>query len=250
VSPAAVPARGGITWLGHSTVVVEVDGTRLVTDPVLRRRVMHLRRAAPVPAAAIGRLDGVLVSHVHLDHLDLRSLARLERSVPVVVPRGAGRIVRRRGFRQVVEVEAGSELELGAARVAVVPAEHGEVRRWLGAPTPAVGFVVHGSRSVYFAGDTDLFDGMADLGSIDVALLPVAGWGPRVPAGHLDPARAAEALRLLRPAVAVPVHWGTLRTPWAATPDEDAPHRFARLAAETAPDVEIWILGLGETRSF
>src|SRR6478672_9997290 len=99
--PAAV---NRVTWFGHSTVVIEVDGTRLVTDPALRRRIWHLRRSEAVSAAALGELDGILVSHAHFDHLDLASLEQLDRSLPVVVPRGAGRLVTGRGFGRVLEV--------------------------------------------------------------------------------------------------------------------------------------------------
>jgi L-ascorbate metabolism protein UlaG (beta-lactamase superfamily) len=226
---------------------VGLDGTRLLTDPVLRRTVVHLRRAASVPRAAFADVDAVLVSHSHFDHLDLPSLARLDRAVRVVVPRGAGTLLRRRGFRQVVEVDEGDELELGTLRVCAVHADHDSARRPLGVRAQPLGFVVRGSRSVYFAGDTDLFPGMNDLRPIDVALLPVAGWGPTLPVGHLNPHTAAEALLLLRPALAVPIHWGTLRTPLAPPPDDAAPREFSRAAAELAPDVEVRVLQIGET---
>jgi L-ascorbate metabolism protein UlaG (beta-lactamase superfamily) len=111
----------------------------------------------------------------------------------------------------------------------------------------SLGYVVQGSTSVYFAGDTDLFDGMAELGPMDVAVLPVSGWGPKLPPGHLDPRGAAEALRLLRPRIAVPVHWGTYRTPLAARPDDAPAVEFARAAAELAPEVEVRVLAIGET---
>jgi L-ascorbate metabolism protein UlaG (beta-lactamase superfamily) len=88
-----------VTWLGHSTVLLEVDGARLLTDPLLRRRVAHLRRR-DVPVAA-ARIDGVLVSHLHYDHLDIPSLRALGRHVPLVVPRGGGRILRLRRFADV-----------------------------------------------------------------------------------------------------------------------------------------------------
>jgi L-ascorbate metabolism protein UlaG (beta-lactamase superfamily) len=102
---------------------------------------------------------------------------------------------------------------------------------------------------VYFAGDTDAFDEMAQLQPIDVALLPVWGWGPRLGRGHLDPVRAAEALTLLRPRIAVPSQWGTL---WprgmgrVATDRLDQPPvEFARRAAETAPDINVVVLAPG-----
>ena len=233
-----------LTWLGHSTVVVDVDGTRLLTDPVLRRRVWHLRREAPPEP---GRVDGILVSHTHFDHLDRASLRRFDRSLPVVAPSGVGKLLRGWGFRQVTELTAGERLELGGLAIRATHAEHESSRGPLSAPSASLGYVLEGSTSVYFAGDTDLFDGMAELAPVDVALLPVSGWGPRLPAGHLDPRGAAEALRLLRPRVAVPVHWGTFRTPFAARPDDGPAQEFARAAAELAPEVEVRVLAIGET---
>jgi len=238
-----------VTWLGHSSVVIEVDGIRLLTDPVLRRRLAHLRRLPDPPEPeAVGRLDGILISHVHLDHLDTPSLRRLPHSLRIVVPRGADRIVRRCGFRHIVEAEPGDDVVFGPVHVQVTPAEHGVVRRFLRARTPALGFVVRGSHDVYFAGDTDLFDGMADLRPVDVALLPVAGWGTRLPPGHLDAAGAVGALELLRPRVAIPVHWGTLHPAFAShLANGSAPETFAAIAAERTPDVDVRVLAPGET---
>jgi len=233
-----------LTWLGHSTVVIDVDGTRLLTDPVLRRRIWHLRRDAAVDP---GDVDGILVSHTHFDHLDRGSLGRFDGSVPIVAPTGTAELLRSWGHSQVREADAGDELELGGLVVRATPAEHESSRGPFSARAASLGYVVQGSTSVYFAGDTDLFDGMAELGPLDVAVLPVSGWGPKLPPGHLDPRGAAQALRLLRPKVAVPVHWGTYRTPLAARPDDAPAVEFARAAAELASEVDIRVLAIGET---
>ena len=175
----ADPARRArITWLGHSTVLVELDGTRLLTDPVLRDRVAHLRRTKPADAGMLYALDGVLVSHLHYDHLDYPSLERLGRSVPVVVPRGAGRLLRRRRFEQVVEVETGEEVRLGDLVVRATHADHEGGRGFLGTEVAALGYLIRGSHQIYFAGDTDLFEGMATLAPrLDLVLLPIWGLG-------------------------------------------------------------------------
>jgi L-ascorbate metabolism protein UlaG (beta-lactamase superfamily) len=246
--PGSLPRVVRITWLGHSTVLVELDGARLLTDPVLGRRVAHLRRYhEPVDARALRPLDLVLVSHAHWDHLDVRTLARLGRDQPVVVPRGAGRILRRRGFGAVHEVEVGDRVPAGAVTVEATPAEHDASRGPFGVSAPALGYVLRGSRSVYFAGDTDVFDGMAELAGIDVALLPVSGWGPRVPAGHLDPERAARATALLRPRLVVPIHWGTYGPLHRPRPAGDPAGEYAGLARGAAPAVEVRVLQVGET---
>jgi L-ascorbate metabolism protein UlaG (beta-lactamase superfamily) len=129
-------------------------------------------------------------------------------------------------------------------------AEHAAARRLGTGRTVALGYVIAGSRTVYFAGDTDVFDGMASLGTIDVALIPVAGWGPRLPPGHLDPVRAAEALVLIQPRVAIPIHWGTY-APWRPSRGDDTPARaFAELAATVAPTVDVRVLRPGQSYQF
>ncbi len=84
------PFRAAVRYVGHATVVVDLGGVRLLTDPLLRNRVAHLRRAAKVDPAALRGVDAVLISHLHYDHLDLPSLQRLGREMPVVAPHGAG----------------------------------------------------------------------------------------------------------------------------------------------------------------
>ena len=236
---------GRILYLGHATVLVELDGVRLLTDPVLRPRVWHLRRRVPLDTNELKGIDAALVSHVHFDHFDRPSLRLLGKDVTVVVPVGARRLVR--GFSDVREVDVGDEVRIGDLAIQVTPAVH-KGDRLLLRSAPSLGFIVTGSRRIYFAGDTDLFDGMSELGPIDVALLPVAGWGAKVGPGHLDPERAAQALRMLKPRLAVPIHWGTFSILNRAT-STDPPEVFRRRAAELAPEVEVRILGPGTALS-
>jgi L-ascorbate metabolism protein UlaG (beta-lactamase superfamily) len=238
---------GTLTWLGHSCVAIQLDGLGIVTDPVLRERIVHLRRKKPVDLAALAGVDLVLVSHIHHDHLDLPSLNRLDRHAQVIVPLGAGRLLRRRGFHTVHEVVAGDEVDVGAVRVRVTHAEHASgIRMGTGRVQP-VGYLIAGTRTVYFAGDTDLFQGMEALGRIDAALLPVAGWGSRLPAGHLNPVRAVEALELTEPRLAIPIHWGTY-APWRPPRGDDTPATaFAELAATVVPTVDVRVLRPGQS---
>jgi L-ascorbate metabolism protein UlaG (beta-lactamase superfamily) len=115
-----------------------------------------------------------------------------------------------------------------------------------------LGYVITGSKSVYFAGDTDLFDGMGELGPVDVGLVPIWGWGPGLGAGHLDPARAADAVALLAPGLVVPIHWGTyfpihLGLRGAPRFVELPPAEFVAAVAKTAPEVPVTVLRPGES---
>ena len=245
------PRGGRVTYLGHATVLIELGGVRLLTDPVLRTRVGYLRRQGRVPGPP-RNLDAVLISHLHYDHLDLPSLRALEDRPRLVVPHGAGEFLRGRGHSSVTELAPGESIDAATARITATPAVHDSRRRPFGGPVAtAVGFHIEmdGYRA-YFAGDTDLFDGMEGLsGDLDLALLPVWGWGPSLGSGHLDPAGAARAAAMLQPRVAVPIHWGTLFPLGMARRHaellHDPPREFAAQAATVAPDVEVRILEPG-----
>src|SRR4051812_14741408 len=223
-------------FLGHSTVRLELAGTVVLTDPVLSSGVGPLRRVRRAPDRA-GWADAelVLLSHLHGDHLHLPSLRRLR--ARVVVPRGAGEWLRAKGVRDVEELAPGEELAHGDLRVTGVEATHSG-HRWgprstRGPQARAMGHLLEAPEgTVYAAGDTDLFAAMADLPAPDVALLPVWGWGPTLGPGHLDPVRAAEAARLLRARVAVPVHWGTLALAGLARAPGPAGARMRRRLVE------------------
>lgn len=227
-------------------MLIELDGVRFLTDPLLRARVAHLRRAVPL-AGSLPTADVVLISHGHHDHLDLPSLRLLGSAPRVFVPGG---LVGRIPGPNVVAVDEGDERSVGAVTVQVTHAEHEGGRPPFG-DGPALGYALLGTKRVFFAGDTDLFDGMQGLvPDLDLALVPIWGWGPTLGRGkHLDPERAAEAVRRLAPRVAIPIHWGTYRplhrraTSAFLTEPAEA---FARAAAAVAPDIDIRVLRPGE----
>lgn len=201
-----------LTFLGHSTVLVELDGVRVLTDPLFGHLAVSIRRQVPpVDPGALMGLSAVFISHGHLDHLDLESLRALEGEPEFFVPVGLGRIVAKAARGVVHEMRPGDQLAVGGLTLEAVHAEHGGRRSLFTFAEDPLGILIAGSASIYFAGDTSLFAGMSELaGRVDVALLPVGGWGPRLGRGHLDPERAAEAAVQIGPAVAVPIHWGTL----------------------------------------
>jgi L-ascorbate metabolism protein UlaG (beta-lactamase superfamily) len=258
-----------VTWWGHATATVRDSGVTVLTDPLLVRRMAHLRRRRgelPPPSATVA--DAVLVSHLHADHLHLGSLSRLAPHTRVIVPRGAlralPRLRRLSSLLRLEEVSPGDTVTVaggtsagsaggGEVLVHAVPASH-DGRRMPYGPhrAPALGYVVEGAARTYFAGDTGLFEGMAEaVGPVDVALLPVGGWGPWLGEEHLDAERAAQALVQLRPRYAVPVHYGTY---WPIGMDAVRPHEFhapgdefARKAGAMAPQVAVRRLSHGES---
>lgn len=245
MTPAAGAGPMRVTWVGHATAVIEVAGVRVLTDPALTPTLAHLRRRGPAPTADDLEADVVVVSHLHMDHLHRPSLRRVASAGRrVVVPAGAAPLVRGLGFGAVEEVRAGDRLAVGdGVAIDVVPAEHSDRR---GAHSrvraPAVGFVVDGAgRRAYFAGDTGPFAAMADIGAVDVALLPIWGWGPWIGPHHLDPATAAAATAALGAGAVIPIHWGTYHPvrarrgdpPWL---DRPLPAFRAALAARGLED--------------
>ena len=146
-------------------------------------------------------------------------------------------------------------MNLGRLTIHATPAAHSGSRPLAGMSSQAMGFIVEGkSGTVYFAGDTDIFDEMEQLGrdfDLDVALLPVAGYSPRTPPGHLNPRSAARALSMLRPRVVVPIHWGALRPLgpiWRRLGYlQDPPYTFVGYANQLAPNTEVRVLLPGET---
>ncbi|HEX5511830.1 MAG TPA: MBL fold metallo-hydrolase [Actinomycetales bacterium] len=245
-----------ITWLGHSTTVLDLPGARVLTDPLLRDRAGPLRRRGPLPTPqAWEGTDAVLLSHLHHDHADLRSLRMVTGPPVVTTPRNA-RWLRRHGIPgtdgrfdrwQPVSTCAGLDVRL-------VPAVH-HSRPMPHRPNECSGHLLRsGGVLVWIAGDTALFDGMSALrglagGPIDLAVVPIGGWGPRLSNGHMDPTQAAEACALVRPRWVLPVHWGTLHVPgmqnrpprWMDLPGE----LFSQEVARVAPGCQAVVLQVG-----
>jgi L-ascorbate metabolism protein UlaG (beta-lactamase superfamily) len=212
---------------------------------VLGRWVGPLRRSGPLPApASYADVDVVLISHAHHDHLDLPSLRRLAPGVTVVAPTGLGGVVRRSGLTNVAELDAGETLSFGSVSVVASPAVHPGDRWRSDASSQAMGYLIAGSRSVYFAGDTGPDERLARLrGAVDLALLPIGGWGLTLGPQHLDARQAAEVCSQMTPRAALPIHFGTLAVPttralgplWARQRPELFAETTRRLAPDTVP---------------
>jgi L-ascorbate metabolism protein UlaG (beta-lactamase superfamily) len=207
-----------VTWLGHSTVVLDVAGLRLVADPLLGRHNGLLRRRGQRPgSAAWTGADAVLLSHLHHDHAELRSL-RMLGGTPVLTGHANAAWLRRRGLVGVGLGDEWHELGGGVA-VRLLRAVH-HSRPMPHRPNGAFGHLVGAPGvGVWVSGETNTHDEMTDIpgfagrDGVDLAIVPIGGWGPRLSAGHMGPAEAATACAMTRAGSALPVHWGTLHPP-------------------------------------
>jgi len=236
VAASHAPATDGIhvTWFGHASCLVEVDGVRLLMDPVWSERCspsQHVgpRRLHPVPVPLIGlgRVDAVVISHDHYDHLDMDTIVRLVdlTDAVFVVPLGVGAHLDAWGVPpgRVVECDWEEGLDVRGVRVTAVEAQHFSGRGLRRDGTLWASWVLAGrSGKVFFSGDTGFFDGYARLGAehgpFDVSLMAVGAYDPAWRDIHLDPEEAVEATLLLRGGLLVPIHWCTFVLaphPWA-----------------------------------
>ncbi len=225
----ARPVASGLraTWLGHSTVLLEIDGARVLTDPVWSERASPLkvagpRRFQPVPVtmAELPALDAIVLSHDHYDHLDRLAIIELARTgAPIVTSLGVGARLESWGIpaAQIVELDwwehhdvAGRELRLHA-----VPSQHFSGRS-LGDRNVTLwsSFVIEGPRhKVFFSGDTGLTEAYRDiaakLGPFDLVMLEVGAFHPAWGDIHLGPDHALDALAMLGGGRFLPIHWGT-----------------------------------------
>ena len=207
-----------VTWWGHSSMSIDLGTARVATDPLLSGQLYHLRRSTPPPPPDAAVADVVLVSHLHHDHLHLPSLDRFAPDVPVVVPRGSSRVVKGLDRRPLVEVAPGDSVEVAGVSIDVLPAHHSGRRSKFerGGDVPAVGFrVTDGTTSCWYPGDTGvLTGGFADVGAVDLAAVPIGGWGPSLGDEHLDPEEAAAAVLEVGARWALAVHYGTFWPLW------------------------------------
>jgi len=223
----AEPAETGlrVTWLGHSTLLIEIDGVRVLTDPVWGQRASPLPFAGPkrfhpppAPLAALPPLDAVIVSHDHYDHLDrptIRSLAKM--NVPFITSLGVGAHLEKWGVpaERITELDWWEQTDLGGVQVTAAPAQHFSGRGIKDRnSTLWSSFHLQGpAHSFFFGADTGLTAEYTDirqrLGPFDMVALEIGAYHPSWGDIHLGPRNALAAHGLLGSGVLLPIHWGT-----------------------------------------
>ena len=249
------------TWIGHATVLVQAPGLNLLTDPVWSRRIGPASWLGPARFARPGvefenlpRIDAVLVSHDHYDHLDMPTLRRLakQKSKLAIAPLGTAELLKDAGFETVVALDWWQSTLLPSGdTVTLVPAHH-HGARWPWDKNKRLwgGYVV-ATRSgrIYFAGDTGdgpQFDEIGErFGPFELALLPIGAYLPRwfMAPQHIGPAEAVSAARRLRAKTSMAIHWGTYRL--ADDGYREAPDSLKALLSRdsAAPDIRVVEIG-------
>jgi N-acyl-phosphatidylethanolamine-hydrolysing phospholipase D len=261
---AALATNPSVTWIGHATFLVRMDGITFLTDPIFSERASPVPFAGPrrlvppgVPLDALPRVDFVTLSHDHYDHTDVASLRALAaRGARFVVPLGLAPLVQAAGGTA-IELDWWQTAEVAGIRVHCVPAQHFCGRSLVDADRCLwAGFVVEGpTRRFYHAGDTGYFAGFAEIGArlgpIDLAAVPIGAYDPPeiMRFVHMDPEEAVQTALDVRAARVVAMHWGTFDL--TDEPLDEPPRRFhaAARAAGMSPE-HAFTLAVGETRDW
>jgi len=225
----------------------------VLTDPILRDRISFLRRtSSKVDPAAYKDIDLILISHLHYDHLDFASLEMVTGKYQIITPSGTEQVLRKQGIDGFQEIMIGDKIQIGNLEIKAVHADHTRSRHPLGPSADAIGFIISSSAKIYYPGDTRLFPEMGDFvqENLDLVLMPVWGWGFNRGRMHMGPKEAAEALNMIRPKVAIPIHWGTfvpMGLGWMKPAfNYFPPLDFVAHAKKIAPQVQTRILQPGE----
>ena len=246
--PARVTDGIRVTFVNHATVLVQLGGVNVLTDPVWSdsvgpTSVLGQKRHKPpgIPFEALPPIDVVLISHNHYDHLDLPTLARLQkRDGPLVIAGlGTARLLERHGVTRALDLDWWQQHEVGGVRITFAPAQHWSTRSVADRNLNLWGsyFLTAGPRSVYFAGDTGdgpHFQAIRErLGAPDLALLPIGAYLPRwfMRAQHIDPVEAVKAHVTLGARRSVAIHWGTFQQADEGMDDPPAQLELARVQA-------------------
>ena len=247
----ADPETLGAVWIGHATFLLQINGLNILTDPnwAFWHGIVKRVRQPGIALDDLPRIDLVLVSHAHFDHLHLQSLARIADLQTIVVPKGVGSLVRRFPFAEVIELDTWGQTRYRDLKLTLCPARHWGARYVHDVHRGFGGFLVESpSRTFFHAGDSAYFEGFKEIGQraeIDLALLPIGAY--EAPSGrqvHMNPEEAMEAFKDLKAKNMVPMHYGTF--PLGAEPLEEPAERLIDSAIKSELADRIHVAHEGE----
>lgn len=213
--------ENSITYIGHATVLIRLDCANIITDPMFSDYIglgwFAKRYIEPgIKFEKLTALDAILISHEHYDHLDKTTLERFNRNIPVVISQDLADEIKELGFIDVRGLKWWESTTIKGIKITATPAQH--------IASHCLGYIAEGSKTIYFAGDTGLFDGMKEIGkkfTVDCALLPIGDYYPRfwfIPGlkkltreRHMAPGDIPAAIEMLRTKLVIPIHWGTFK---------------------------------------
>ncbi len=250
------PGQIKVTWIGHASFLIQTGGQNILVDPNWAQWMAIVKRVRH-PGLLIDELppiDLVLVTHAHYDHLHLRTLRKVSSGQPIVVPHGVGKVVRKAGFGEVIEMERWQEIQLGPLKITFTPSKHWGARNGYDVHRGFGGFLIENEsgRTVYHCGDSAYFEGFAEIGNrakIDLALLPIGAYeamsGRSV---HMNPEEALAAFKDLGATHMAPMHYGTF--PLGGEPMHEPLERLQAGVREFGFEDRVAILTEGEPRIF
>ncbi|MBD8069101.1 MBL fold metallo-hydrolase [Bacillus sp. PS06] len=228
--------NGSITWIGHSTFLIQLNGLNMITDPVWANR-MGLQKRLTAPGIALADLpeiDVVFISHGHYDHLDFPTIKKLKGNPTFYVPIGLGHAFKKRGYQKVIEGKWYDSFEQNQMTFSFVPAQHWTKRTLTDTNTSHWGgwIIENKEHSIYFVGDTGYFRGFQEIAEkfdIQTVLMPIGAYEPEwfMEISHINPEDAVKAFLELKGKTFIPMHYGAYRLA-----DDTGPEAITRLDAE------------------
>ena len=211
--------ENSVLFIGHSTTLIHLNGVNILTDPNFNNWLTIFRRLreAGVRIDNLPPIDVILISHPHRDHLDKWTIEQFPKNIPVYISKGNGKYLREWGFTNIYELDVWETRIMKGIKITAAPAKHSGARNSPWAEFPeALGYIIQGEVTVYFAGDTGLFEGFKEIGKysqIDMALLPIGAYRPRwvTKDHHMSPEDAINAMAMLGAKEMIPIHWGSFK---------------------------------------
>ena len=257
--PSLRTDEAALTWVGHASTIIQAGGKTILTDPIWTNGLPgRIPRLSPVgmPWESVGKVDGIVISHNHYDHLDHKTIKRLPKETPCFVPAALGRWFEKRGFTDVRELDWYESGMLGAVKVTCTPVHHWSRRTpWDTNASLWGGWAFHapGVDPIYFGGDTGYGTRFTEtrerLGSFGTAIMPIGAYDPQwfMACMHVNPEEAVQACADLGAKRMLGIHWGTF--PLTREPILEPPVRArAAWVAAGRDEEDLWLPALGETK--